>query len=80
MIDILLTAITVAVPGLGAGIVLFRKGLFYYKAMQQAVEVFHEVREANSTIFKRVRGNPERRELCVVLSGGVKKIKGLKGV
>ena len=80
MLDLILAGLTVAVPSLGAGIVIVRKGLFYYKAIKQAIDVFDEVKEANKDIYLRVKNDPDRKELAMILSGGVKKIEGLAGV
>lgn len=83
MQDLILTGIGIAVPSAGLifGFIKYaRKGLFYYKAIKQAVDTFHEVKEANLAIYERVKNDPNRKELATVLSGGIKKIQGLSDI
>jgi hypothetical protein len=83
MEDILLSLLSVAVPGgvvIAGMIKAFSKISFYYKAVKQAAELFEELKEVNQDIFDAVKDDPNRKELSEVLSGGIKKIKGLTGI
>ena len=81
MEDLLIMLASYAVPGLGLLGVVFgfaRKAAFYVKVAQQAISTFEEVKEDSKEIYHRVVSDPERKELAKVISGGVKKIEGLK--
>lgn len=77
MEDLILTGIGIAFPSLALILGFAKKAMFYYKAAKQAIEVFHEVKEANKDIYLRVQSDPGRKELAKIMAGGVKKIEGL---
>lgn len=77
------TILTVAGLFGGGGSVVFiyaKKALFLYRGAQQAVDSFEELKTANQTIYNKIQADPNKKELALILSGGVKKIKGLSGL
>lgn len=70
----------VAVIGTGGAALGAKQGLFFIKALKQAVSTFEEVREANSKIYDRVKVDPERKELTKVLEGTIRKVEGLSKI
>ena len=74
-IDIILGIFAAA--GTGGSVLFAKKGLFFLKALRQSIVTLEEAREANNKIYDRVKADPKRKELTMIMEGTVKKIQGL---
>jgi hypothetical protein len=61
----------------GTAVVILKKILFSAKVINQAVSWMEEHEEGNKEIFRKIMGDPEKKDLAVVLSGAVKRVPGL---
>jgi len=64
----------------GPAAIYVKKALFYGKALQQALHVLDETKEATQKIYDKTIKNPNRKELAKVMDDGEKFIQGFTNI